>query len=154
MARKKKAHTFGKTKEGIEIDKTVLKSFEKHAEDSEFQVQTTFSSVSLEELNDTDTIVENTEENLIGGIGAGGFAMRTVKPSGNKNFIRSVSPYSERAFRVGDKVVPTKLVSYTGAHLKQYDAFYTISSLNGDRAVLSARGQVWAAMNISNLRFY
>lgn len=153
MARKKKAHTFGKTKEGIEIDKTVLKSFEKHAEDSEFQVQTTFSSVSLEELNDTDTIVENTEENLIGAIAGKACPYNTT---GDLGWVKesSVSPYSERAFRVGDKVVPTKLVSYTGAHLKQYDAFYTISSLNGDRAVLSARGQVWAAMNISNLRFY
>lgn len=55
-------------------------------------------------------------------------------------------------FKVGDKVVPTRLVNYTGTKLKQYDKSYTITELVGDRAVLSARGQVWAAMNIKDIK--
>lgn len=59
-------------------------------------------------------------------------------------------------FKVGDKVVPTKLVDYNGTPLVQYDDYYTISEINGDRAVLTAprNGQpvVWAAMNTANIR--
>lgn len=55
-------------------------------------------------------------------------------------------------FKVGDTVVPTKLVDYNGTPLVQYDPSYTITQINGDRAVLSARGVVWAAMNTANIR--
>lgn len=55
-------------------------------------------------------------------------------------------------FKVGDVVVPTKLVDYNGNPLVQYDDTYTISEINGDRAVLMARGAIWAAMNTNNLR--
>lgn len=55
-------------------------------------------------------------------------------------------------FKVGDVVVPTKLVDYNGTPLVQYDATYTISEINGDRAVLTARGAVWAAMNTKDIR--
>lgn len=55
-------------------------------------------------------------------------------------------------FKVGDVVVPTRLVDYNGTPLVQYDPNYTISELNGDRAVLTARGAVWAAMNTKDLR--
>ena len=55
-------------------------------------------------------------------------------------------------FKVGDVVVPTRLVDYNGTPLVQYDPNYTISELNDDRAVLTARGAVWAAMNTKDLR--
>lgn len=55
-------------------------------------------------------------------------------------------------FKVGDVVVPTKLVDYNGTPLVQYDDTYTISEINGDRAVLTARGAVWAAMNTKDIR--
>lgn len=59
-------------------------------------------------------------------------------------------------FKVGDVVVPTRLVDYNGTPLKQYDDTYTITQINGDRAVLSAprNGQmvVWAAMRTSDIR--
>lgn len=65
-------------------------------------------------------------------------------------------PAPEPEFKVGDVVVPTKLVDYTGTPLVQYDPTYTITQINGDRAVLSANrnGQmiVWAAMNTANIR--
>ena len=54
--------------------------------------------------------------------------------------------------KVGDIVVPTKLVDYNGTPLVQYDPNYTITEINGDRAVLSARGAIWAAMNTANIR--
>lgn len=57
-------------------------------------------------------------------------------------------------FRVGDKVVPIKLVDYKGTHLIQYDKYYTISEIVDDRAVLKARGQVWCAIRTSNLKHY
>ena len=54
-------------------------------------------------------------------------------------------------FAVGDTVVPTNLVDYNGNGLTSYHDSYTISELNGDRAVLSVGGTVWAAMNIANI---
>lgn len=50
-------------------------------------------------------------------------------------------------FKVGDTVRPLRKVDYDGRHLRQYDDCYTITQINGDRAVLMARGQIWAAMN-------
>lgn len=62
------------------------------------------------------------------------------------------------SFKVGDKVVPITLVNYNGTKLKQYDKYYTITSLNGDRAVLSANRNgkmvVWASMNTNNIKLY
>lgn len=55
-------------------------------------------------------------------------------------------------FKVGDVVVPTRLVDYNGTPLVQYDPTYTISEINGDRAVLTARGAIWAAMNTKDIR--
>lgn len=62
------------------------------------------------------------------------------------------APAPETGFKVGDTVVPTKLVSYDGISLKQWDPSYTITELKGNRAVLSARGAVWSAMNTANIR--
>jgi len=66
------------------------------------------------------------------------------------------TPEPDDGFKVGDVVVPTKLVDYNGTPLVQYDDNYTITQINGDRAVLSAprNGQmvVWAAMNTNDIR--
>lgn len=56
------------------------------------------------------------------------------------------------SYQVGDTVIPTVLVDYDGTPLVQYDDVYTITELIGDRAVLEARGQVWAAMNVANIQ--
>lgn len=55
-------------------------------------------------------------------------------------------------FKVGDTVVPTRLVDYNGTPLVQYDQAYTIAELSGNRAVLTARGAVWAAMRTEDIR--
>lgn len=64
----------------------------------------------------------------------------------------------EPTFKVGDKVVPIELINYNGTHLKQYDKYYTITELKGDRAVLSAERKgkmiVWASMNTNNIKLY
>lgn len=66
------------------------------------------------------------------------------------------TPEPEPEFKVGDKVVPTKLVDYTGTPLTQYDDYYIITQIIGDRAVLSANRDgnliTWAAMNTANIR--
>ena len=66
------------------------------------------------------------------------------------------TPAPEPEFKVGDTVVPTRLVDYYGTPLVQYDDTYTITEINGDRAVLSAPrdGQmvVWAAMNTKDIK--
>lgn len=59
---------------------------------------------------------------------------------------------SPEVFNVGDRVAPTRLVDYNGTHLRQYDDSYIISELKGNRAVLKARGQVWAAMRTEDLK--
>ncbi len=59
-------------------------------------------------------------------------------------------------FKVGDKVVPLTLVDYTGTHLIQYDPYYYITEISGNRAVLSAnrngRYYIWAALNTNNIK--
>lgn len=59
-------------------------------------------------------------------------------------------------FKVGDKVVPTRLVDYNGTPLVQYDKTYTITQISGNRAVLSAprngKMVVWAAMNTKDIK--
>lgn len=66
------------------------------------------------------------------------------------------TPVPEPEFKVGNKVVPTRLVDYNGTPLVQYDPYYTITQISGDRAVLSApRGDqmvVWAAMNTKDIK--
>lgn len=61
-------------------------------------------------------------------------------------------PAPQPDFQVGDVVVPTRLVDYNGTPLVQYDDTYTITQISGDRAVLSARGAIWAAMNTKDIR--
>ena len=66
--------------------------------------------------------------------------------------VKPEEPKKEKGFKVGDKVKPIKLVDYYGTSLVQYDDYYTISEIKGDRVVLVARGQVWAAMNTNNIK--
>lgn len=59
-------------------------------------------------------------------------------------------------FKVGDIVVPTRLVDYDGTPLVQWDNSYVITQINGDRAVLCAdrNGDLicWAAMNVRDIK--
>lgn len=70
----------------------------------------------------------------------------------------SNKPVEQQTFKEGDLVVPTKLVNYNGTTLKQYDPYYTITDLKGDRAVLSANRKgkmvVWASINVKNIKLY
>lgn len=60
-------------------------------------------------------------------------------------------PVEKHGFAVGDIVRPTVLYDYNGTPLIQWDEAYRIVELFGDRAVLSARGAIWAAMNTKNI---
>ena len=72
----------------------------------------------------------------------------------------SITPYTDPIpstnFNVGDKVVPITLVNYNGTRLIQYDPYYYITEISGNRAVLSANRNgkyyVWAAMNTNNIK--
>ena len=65
-------------------------------------------------------------------------------------------PEPSNDIKVGDWVVPIELVNYSGTPLTQYDEKYIVTELYGDRAVCCAERhgewQVWAAMNVNNLR--
>lgn len=64
------------------------------------------------------------------------------------------TPEPSGDFNVGDEVVPIEWVDYYGTRLLQTRDSYFISSIYGDRAVLSADGvdgPIYAAMNTSNL---
>lgn len=57
-------------------------------------------------------------------------------------------------FAVGDKVVPKTYVDYYGTPLRKTRDYYFISSISGNRAVLSADsvdGVIYAAMNTNNI---
>ena len=66
------------------------------------------------------------------------------------------TPEPTPEFKEGDIVVPTKLISYDGTPLVQYDETYVITQIIGDRAVLAANRDgnliTWAAMNTNDIR--
>ena len=73
----------------------------------------------------------------------------------------SISLYKEQTpikekLKVGDVVVPTKLVDYNGKRLVRYDKNYIITELKGNRVVLAAvrngKKYIWAAMNTDNIK--
>lgn len=59
-------------------------------------------------------------------------------------------------FKVDDKVVPITLVDYNGRRLIQYDPYYYITEISGNRSVLSANRNgkyyIWAALNTNNIK--
>lgn len=58
-------------------------------------------------------------------------------------------------FKVGDKVLPIKLVDEKGTRLAKVRDFYFLSEINDGRAVLrmdDVNGTVYAAMNINNVK--
>ena len=67
-----------------------------------------------------------------------------------------VEPTPTKDFKVGDKVVPIKLVDYKGTHLTQYDKEYTIMQIDKRGAVLGAQRkgklQVWAVLKLDNIK--
>lgn len=86
--------------------------------------------------------------------------MQDIADEANK--INGVSPDPEPTppeptpseFAVGDKVTPKTYVDYYGTPLRKTRDYYFISSLSGNRAVLTADyvgGPVYAAMNTNNL---
>ena len=72
---------------------------------------------------------------------------KPAQPSAPAQPVQSVST----GINVGDTVRPNILKDYNGNSLASYHDSYTVSELNGDRAVLTVNGQVWAAMNVNNL---
>lgn len=82
-----------------------------------------------------------------------GNGLNTAFRTGNLKVVgTSTTKPADPGFKVGDTVAPIAPVSYDGEKLTQWDSKYTISELIGNRAVLKARGAVWAAVNTSNLR--
>lgn len=65
-------------------------------------------------------------------------------------------PKAEEKIKVGDYVVPTKLVDYRGKKLIQYDKQYQVLQIDNRGAVLGAvRGNqrpVWAVLPLSNIK--
>lgn len=65
-------------------------------------------------------------------------------------------PDPKAKFKVGDIVVPTRLVDYDGTPLVQWDDNYVITQIYGDRAVLCANRNgdliCWAAMNTKDIK--
>lgn len=68
-----------------------------------------------------------------------------IAPEG---YVKPVKPTTD--FKVGDKVKPLRLVNVEGKKLRQYDKYYYITKLNGNRAQLSAlrsgKYYVWATL--------
>ena len=66
------------------------------------------------------------------------------------------TPTPTTDFKVGDKVVPIKLVNWRGTHLIQYDKEYTIMQIDKRGAVLGAprngKLQVWAVLKLDNIK--
>lgn len=76
-----------------------------------------------------------------------------INPSDNVAPAPQPAAPAPAGFAVNDTVAPNSAnpVSYDGVPLKAWDSAYTIIELNGDRAVLSARGAVWAAIRTSDI---
>ncbi len=67
----------------------------------------------------------------------------------------SNSPDKPLIFRKGENVRPLRLVDYDGRSLRQYDdVYYVVQDVEEgqDRVVLGARGQIWAAMRLEDVK--
>lgn len=68
----------------------------------------------------------------------------------------SLSIYKEDELKVGDVVVPTKLVDYRGVRLIQYDSKYEISAIDNRgyvlRAIRGTQRPIWAILPKENIR--
>ena len=64
------------------------------------------------------------------------------------------TPTPTTDFKVGDNVTLKTWVDYYGHNLIKTRDYYTISEINGDRAVLVSGGVVYAAVNTNNLVKY
>lgn len=79
-----------------------------------------------------------------------------ANPSGDYNGAKPSTPMHpnnpvSNGISVGDTVRPNVLKDYNGNSLTSYHDTYTVSELNGDRAVLTVNGVIWAAMNANNI---
>lgn len=79
-----------------------------------------------------------------------------ANPSGDYNDAKPSIPMHpnhsvSNGISVGDTVRPNVLKDYNGNSLISYHDTYTVSELNGDRAVLTVNGVIWAAMNVNNI---
>lgn len=61
------------------------------------------------------------------------------------------TPAPSGALKVGDTVKITKWVDYTNRPLRQLDGTYKIMQLNGNRAVVTRNGGIYAAISTDNL---
>lgn len=79
-----------------------------------------------------------------------------IKPEPTPTSTPTPTPTPTIDFKVGDKVVPIKLVNWQGTHLKQYDKEYTIMQIDKRGAVLGAprngKLQVWAVLKLDNIK--
>lgn len=82
----------------------------------------------------------------------GGFRYKGWVTNTDKKPVEPAKPVESNGFKEGDKVIPTKLVDYDGRKLTKHDSVYTIKQIRGDRVVLEARGKVWAAMRIDDIK--
>lgn len=67
----------------------------------------------------------------------------------------SISQDKPLIFHKGETVVPLRKVDYDGRKLRQYDeTYYIVQDVEEgqDRVVLGARGQIWAAMRVEDVR--
>ena len=80
---------------------------------------------------------------------------KVLKPYGDSPSPEPTPKPTEK-FKVGDYVVPTKLVDYKGTHLKQYDKKYQILQIDKRGNVLGAvRGNkrpIWAVLPDENIK--
>lgn len=86
---------------------------------------------------------------------AAGYDPEAVQKLVNERLLKPApqpSSPSSPSFSVGDKVFPIAMIDYNGTPLTAYDSAYEIIELQGDRAVLSARGVIWAAVDTKNLK--
>lgn len=84
-----------------------------------------------------------------------GYNAATVQAEVNKLVAaknKKPAPKPVAKIKKGDTVKPIKLVTYTGQPVASYHKSYKVSELKGNRAVLTAGGAVWCAMNVNNLK--
>lgn len=86
-----------------------------------------------------------------------GSRYRAVQDLVDRGYGKPAPAPAPTGFKKGEQVVPTRLVSYTGARLVQHDKQYTVyEDSRNDRVVLAAprygKLVIWAALNTKNVR--
>jgi hypothetical protein len=112
-----------------------------------------YNGNSLASYHDAYTITELVGDRAVLSVDGTVWAAMNIANIAKVGEASAPSVSYDRSISVGNRVIPCSDYDYNGTHVIKFQDTYTVSEINGDRAVLvNNNGDVWCAMHVSDLR--